>query len=175
MLNFFVLFIVTSFAVLPLATAKLFNLDFGINKFKINCGIFLISFLIFIILVGRFLYNSHGIDLKEFRVQSSSGELDYRVMFILLAFLTPIIEEVYFRGVIYYLLERFKLNHLIQCFFISALWSIMHTRDNIFGYIFLFSAGILFYYLRRTSQSIWPCIVCHVAVNSFIILLVSYY
>lgn len=79
------------------------------------------------------------------------------------AVIAPIAEEIFFRGYLYAgLRDRFGVGW--GMIFSAALFSIVHLIPGVLIPIFLM--GVLFAALYEITDSIWPCIVLHGAINA---------
>ena len=84
------------------------------------------------------------------------------INFISVAILTPIVEEVFFRGLIYTRLKS-GMPTVIAAILSAALFGLMH--GEIVWMIFAFGVGLVLVWVFERTQSLWGCIVVH-AVNN---------
>lgn len=82
--------------------------------------------------------------------------------------IAPLLEELIFRWLIYGLLRK-RLNFWVSALISSALFGFYHL--NLVQGIYAFMVGMLFCYLNEKFQNITSTMVCHMAANSFMLLL----
>ncbi|WP_367576302.1 CPBP family intramembrane glutamic endopeptidase [Bacillus cereus] len=92
----------------------------------------------------------------------------YILSILSLIFITPIYEEILFRGII---LNFFKTNYsfLIGLFISSLLFGLFHNYDILY-IIFATSMGISFSMLYKKTNSLFPCIIAHITYNIYTII-----
>lgn len=96
-----------------------------------------------------------------------STVVGFLLAFIGIALLAPVVEEMFFRGVLFPgFSKRFGL--IIGGFLSALLFAIAHVDPHLYGRIFL--SGILFAFLYFKTRSIWPGIACHFIVNSLAVI-----
>ncbi|MFW5962042.1 MAG: CPBP family intramembrane glutamic endopeptidase [bacterium] len=86
------------------------------------------------------------------------------------AILVPILEELIFRGLLYYLLE--KVHVVMYILVSSAIWSVLHVQYDLFIILTIFVYGIIWGVARVNSKSIYPPIIMHSVYNLIISLFV---
>ncbi len=101
--------------------------------------------------------------VEEVVYQSSTAWIIVSTVFI-----APILEELIFRLLIFGLL-RIKLNFWVSALISSALFGFYHL--NLMQGVYAFIVGVLFCYLNEKFQNITSTMVCHMAANSFMLLL----
>jgi len=101
-------------------------------------------------------------DLNQILQYGSTATLLFIGLFITI--LCPLLEELLFRGVLWYLVEKFTKNTHIIVAITSLAFALMHMEPlHIIGVI---PIGIAYGYLRAYSNSIIPCILAHVINNT---------
>ncbi len=95
-------------------------------------------------------------------LQSADGHLLLAFIFSVCVF-APVVEEIIFRGIIWYPLER-----LVSSNFALILTSILFAAAHVdlLHVIAVFPLGVLFGILRKRTGSIWPAIIAHAANNT---------
>lgn len=115
----------------------------------------------------------YGIDKIVFTVFGGTGvsafpldKSSYIVNFISLVVLSPILEEIAFRGVLY---ERFKKESLktLGMLISTLLWTLMHfsSEAGFSYYLAIFLSGLVFCYLVDKSNGLYLAIIVHMLVN----------
>lgn len=90
------------------------------------------------------------------------GIVSMAVAFISLVIVTPIVEEVIFRGFMFNGLRR-RLPFWLTALIVSALFGLAHFQWNV-G-LNVFALSLVACYLREQSGSLWPCILLHTIKN----------
>jgi len=85
------------------------------------------------------------------------------VNFISVAILAPIVEEVFFRGLIYTRLKA-GMNMVVATILSAIMFGVMH--GEIIWILYAFVVGIMLVWVFETTNSLLPCIVIHIANNS---------
>lgn len=85
------------------------------------------------------------------------------VNFISVAILAPIVEEVFFRGLIYTRLKA-GMNIIVAAILSAIMFGVMH--GEIIWILYAFVVGIMLVWVFETTNSLLPCIVIHIANNS---------
>lgn len=97
--------------------------------------------------------------------------------FYYFCFITPIIEEILFRGIILMnLLNKFPIIRFEELFVMisSILFSVFHinyekdfkfSKDYIFGFIMIFIVGNAIGFLVLLTRSLWMSILMHILIN----------
>lgn len=95
--------------------------------------------------------------------------LDGKVLyaFLITVIFAPIIEELIFRGALFFLIEKFT-NGYAAIFGTAILFSVIHM--NIEQGIYAFIAGLLFGYARYKERNILYTILMHLSMNGAVIL-----
>lgn len=139
-----------------------------------------ISTYIYIIIVNLIIIlsdkttNLFYMNNTNFAVQYSNTSLFdqpfqiYILSILSLIFITPIYEEILFRGII---LNFFKTRYsfLIGLFISSSLFGLIHNYDILY-IVFATSMGISFSLLYKKTNSIFPCIIAHIIYNIYTII-----
>ncbi|HAJ94696.1 MAG TPA: hypothetical protein DCP02_00545 [Actinobacteria bacterium] len=128
-------------------------------------AIFAISF-IYIIIMSLGL----GIEAPESKIETliMNRSVSNTVLLIVVSFIGPIVEEVFFRGFLY---SAFKKNWgiLPALFLSSILFSLVHLE--IYSFIPLFMIGWLLAYIFEKTRSLFPAIFLHAMYNLILILI----
>jgi hypothetical protein len=82
---------------------------------------------------------------------------------ILIGFIIPIVEELFFRGIIYSLLRN-NLRQLYSYLISAVIFGMVHTSLPVA--VAAFFSGLLLAWIAENSQSIFPPIISHVINNS---------
>ena len=83
--------------------------------------------------------------------------------FVCVAIVTPIIEEVFYRLILYRVCRR-RFSPFVSVIFVATLFSLMHPRYFFFFFIFSF---VLSFLIHKTG-SVWSAIVAHCIFNSLV-------
>ncbi len=108
-----------------------------------------------------------GVNTGEVQNLGLSTQLyatDLLAAFIVLVVLTPIAEEVIFRGFLYGRLRLLAKSWWVPAVIVSALFGVAHMQWNV-G-IDVFCLSMVACYLRERTDSIWAGIVLHMAKNT---------
>ncbi|MBG6060096.1 membrane protease YdiL (CAAX protease family) [Cryobacterium sp. MP_M5] len=111
-------------------------------------------------LTGETASNNDGIDT----LFAGVGPLLVATTFVGVALLTPIWEEMVFRGLIYGGLRR-RLGFLPATVLSAAAFALVHGIPILLPY--LITAGIALAYLREFHTTLWAPITLHVTLNTF--------
>ena len=97
---------------------------------------------------------------------------DRFMAFIVLVILTPLFEELVFRGFLYGRLRRYSLPWWIPAIIVSALFGLAHMQWNVAVDVFFLS--MVACGLRELTGTIWPGILVHILKNlvAFMVLFV---
>ena len=111
-----------------------------------------------------------GIEAPESKIETliMNRSVSNTVLLIVVSFIGPIIEEVFFRGFLY---SAFKKNWgiLPALFLSSILFSLVHLE--IYSFIPLFMIGWLLAYIFEKTRSLFPAIFLHAIYNLILILI----
>lgn len=140
----------------------------GFGRFQwgtlsIGCGLLIASYMI--ILVHNLLLTALGIETQGDELSDLFELLDSPFWFFLVgAVLAPLVEEIFFRGFLFQGL-RAKYGWVSGMLISSAVFAIAHL-DPV-SLIPTFILGNLLAYLYHRSNSVWPGVLLHTAVNTF--------
>jgi len=128
-------------------------------------AIFIVSFL-YVLIMSSVL----GIEAPSSKIEIliMNRSVSNTVLLIVVSFIGPIIEEVFFRGFLY---SAFKKNWgvLPALFLSSILFSLVHLE--IYSFIPLFIIGWLLAYIFEKTKSLFPAIFLHAVYNLILILI----
>lgn len=137
----------------------------GFHKFKLT-GVLLAIILAIIIWICDYFFQSNWlmIDLKQEARDWYLKQNNLQLTFLTSVILTPIIEEMLFRGI---LLKSFNLylSKFWTTIIISFLFAIIHFE--VLQIPILFFASALYVWLTFKYKSIIPAIIAHVMNNCF--------
>lgn len=102
-----------------------------------------------------------GLEVANELLRNSEGPLLLSFLFSICIF-APILEEVIFRGVLWYPIERIFSSN-VALLVTSILFSLAHL--DLVHMIAVFPLGLLFGILRKRTKSIWPAIIAHATNN----------
>jgi CAAX protease family protein len=96
------------------------------------------------------------------------GFVPWQVVLIRLevSVVTPIWEEIVYRGLLYRGIERSRLGAVGAVVVITIVFSLCHFRPSWFSVLFLMSTGLGFTLLRARSGSVLPSIAAHGLANA---------
>ncbi len=149
--------------------------DLGIRYYSIGktlwytfislIAIFIISF-IYVFVMSSVL----GIEAPSSKIEIliKNRSISNTILLIVVAFIGPVVEEVFFRGFLY---SAFKKNWgTLPALFLSAvLFSVVHLQ--VYSFIPLFLIGWLLAYLFEKTRSLFPAIFLHAVYNLILILI----
>lgn len=95
-------------------------------------------------------------------LRNADGPLLLTFIFSVCIF-APIVEEVIFRGILWYPLEKY-LSSNVALALTSVLFACAHV--DLLHAIAVFPLGVLFGILRKRTGSIWPAMIAHAANNT---------
>ncbi len=125
-----------------------------------------ILFSLLYILVYYLFQTVFNVKSSETIFSSISLNLSIRsLLFIQLVLLTPLMEELFFRGFLIKTLENFKLNSTWIVFITSLLFMALHASYNIFDSVMIFLLGIILSVLRIRFNSLISPILIHSIIN----------
>lgn len=90
--------------------------------------------------------------------------IDRALAFFSIAVITPVLEELIFRGLIYGRMRRIALPWWVPAIVVSALFGVAHMQWNVGVDVFCMSLVLCF--LREVTGSIWSGILAHIIKNS---------
>lgn len=85
------------------------------------------------------------------------------VISAMVAFIGPVIEEIFFRGFLYSALKK-SLNITAAMLITACIFSLLHT--NVLGFVPITALGLFLAYLREKTGSLIPSITVHIIHNS---------
>lgn len=127
------------------------------------------ALLIFGILVGSFafqaIYVTYITEPQQEPVTGIFGTsfISFILAMLIVAVLTPVVEEMFFRGIIHQGLEQ-RLGFLPGAVISASIFMVAHVDPTVFLPIFVL--GIGFAALMSQTKSLWPSIVAHALWNS---------
>lgn len=158
---------------------KLKMSDIGIRKFSVlkAVGYIVGAIVLFLILVSiafvLVLLIAPSIDLNQSQdVGFEFGKLGWGlwVSFAFTVLVVPIIEELYFRGIILPALAK-KYGWIIGIAGSSAIFAVLHGQYNVMIYTFILGCVLSVMYIRL--KSIVPGIIVHVINNAVAFMLIA--
>lgn len=136
---------------------------FNINVVGIGCGLLLGGYSI--ILLHNWLLTIFGVDTQGDQIFQMFDQLESPAwLFVVGAIVAPIVEEIFFRG---FLFQGFRQKYgwMPALFLSSAIFGAAHL-DPV-SLIPTFVLGCVLAYVYHRSNSVWPGILFHAAINSF--------
>lgn len=101
---------------------------------------------------------------------SRGGVLELVLVFFAASVVAPIVEETFFRGVLYTAL-RGRMGVWPSVFLSSAIFAVIHPLPG--GFLQIFALACVFALLRERSGSLLPSMVCHSVYNTVGLLIVT--
>jgi len=135
---------------------------FNINVVGIGCGLLIGGYAI--ILLHNAILTMLGVNTQGEKIFQSINQLKVPVWFILAgAVIAPLVEEIFFRG---FLFQGFRQQYgwLPAVLLSSAIFGAAHL-DPV-SFIPTFILGCILAYMYHRSNSLWPGILFHAAINS---------
>ena len=136
---------------------------FRINVVGIGCGLLLGGYSI--ILLHNWLLTIFGVDTQGDQIFQMFDQLETPAwLFVVGAIVAPIVEEIFFRG---FLFQGFRQKYgwMPALFLSSAIFGAAHL-DPV-SLIPTFVLGCVLAVVYHRSNSVWPGILFHAAINSF--------
>jgi membrane protease YdiL (CAAX protease family) len=156
---------------------KFYNLKFkaiGFGDFKFNyLKLGLLAFAVYLPLSILFLAGMSQLfpinvdEAREVGFENLVG-IEMILTFLVLVILTPIAEELLFRGLVFTGFRN-KLPFWIAAVLVSLLFAFAHWQPNVALDVFVMS--LICCYIREKSGSLWPSILLHVFKNGLAFLL----
>jgi membrane protease YdiL (CAAX protease family) len=84
--------------------------------------------------------------------------------FIVLAVVTPVVEEMLFRGVLQGKLRRAGIPFAVTALVVASLFAVAHGQWNVAIDVFFMSLAAS--YLREKTGRLWPSIIIHITKNT---------
>ncbi|MFI5153093.1 MAG: CPBP family intramembrane glutamic endopeptidase [Chitinophagales bacterium] len=136
------------------------------------------------ILYGNSYENWYNYIGKSYKIPAGINPGDKKILFAVMAItgmtFSPIGEELFFRGIVHSSFEKsvgdkkasiidsaaFAFTHISHfgLVFVNNSWDFF-TIPTIIWVLSMFLVGILFFFFKKQSGSIWGAIVCHAAFN----------
>lgn len=141
---------------------------FTLNVMGIGCGLLVAAYMI--ILVHNMLLYVLGVDTQGDQIFELLGQLESPVWFFVTgAVVAPLVEEIFFRG---FLFQGFRQKYgwVVGILLSSFLFAAAHL-DPV-SFIPTFVLGCVLAFVYHQSNSLWPPIIFHAAINSFSLLAV---
>lgn len=136
---------------------------FNWGTLAIGCGLLVASYTI--ILIHNLILTTLGVKTQGDEISQLFELLDTPVWFFIVgAILAPLVEEIFFRG---FLFQGFRARYgwVAGLLISSAIFAIAHLDPA--SLIPTFILGCLLAYLYQRSNSVWPGVILHMAVNTF--------
>jgi len=136
---------------------------FTLDVIGIGCGLLIGGYAI--IIAHNALLYAFGIDAQGDQIFEIFDQLESPVWFFITgAVIAPIVEEIFFRG---FLFQGFRQKYgwMPAVFLSSAIFGAAHL-DPV-SLIPTFVLGCVLAYVYHRSNSVWPGILFHAAINSF--------
>jgi membrane protease YdiL (CAAX protease family) len=141
---------------------------FTLNVMGIGCGLLVIGYVL--ILAHNLILRLFGVDTQGDEIFQIFSQLPSPVwLFLVGAVIAPVVEEIFFRG---FLFQGFRQKYgwLTAVLLSSAIFGAAHL-DPV-SLIPTFILGCVLAFLYHKSNSLWPGILFHAAINSFSLLAV---
>jgi membrane protease YdiL (CAAX protease family) len=141
---------------------------FTLNVMGIGCGLLAAGYVI--ILAHNMLLYALGVDTQGDQIFKLLEQLESPVWFFVTgAVVAPVVEEIFFRG---FLLQGFRQKYgwVVAILLSSFLFAAAHL-DPV-SFIPTFVLGCVLAFVYHHSNSLWPPIIFHAAINSFSLLAV---
>ena len=106
-------------------------------------------------------YVPQGLDTITRNIRESRGNLLIQFL-IVVCIIAPVGEELVFRGVLWWGLEKFLPSYVVLVI-TSILFACAHV--DVLHVLAVFPLGVLFGYLRYKTESIWPPMIAHATNN----------
>lgn len=151
--------------------------DIGLRKFALKDwkSIFLYSIIllvgtVMIVLITSFLGNSID-NSKTDTFQQDVTTFTFLITFISAAIISPIYEEIFYRGFIYRWL-RTRVGLILAILLSSTIFTAIHIPTYNAMPVNFFS-GIIFALTYEKTNSIWPAVIVHGSTNGIMVLLTA--
>ena len=136
---------------------------FKVNVMGLGCGLLIGGYAI--IIAHNALLYAFGIEAQGDQIFDIFDQLESPIWFFITgAVIAPIVEEIFFRG---FLFQGFRQKYgwMPAVFLSSAIFGAAHL-DPV-SLIPTFVLGCVLAYVYHRSNSVWPGIIFHAAINSF--------
>ena len=114
-------------------------------------------------LAGRFVPGFQANQAQDLGFRDVYHTADIIVLFLLLVLVTPLVEEMLFRGVLFGKLQKY-LPVGVSAVLVSAVFAALHGQWNVALDVFVLS--LVLCWLRLRTHNIWAGVVVHVIKNS---------
>ena len=114
-------------------------------------------------LAGRFVPGFQANQAQDLGFRDVYHTADIIVLFLLLVLVTPLVEEMLFRGVLFGKLQKY-LPVGVSAVLVSAVFAALHGPWNVALDVFVLS--LVLCWLRLRTHNIWAGVVVHVIKNS---------
>ncbi len=160
------------FLIFMFATRTSFKEFFGFRKIRFSTIMWTLLFIILITPMSNFLNTVTALifgNVAADVLTSAITDYPFIEMFLVIAIMGPVLEEMMFRGVLY---RNFrKSGRLIGSVIVSAIiFGLYHRNLNQFFYTAY--VGVMFSLIDEAADSVWPSIICHVIFNGYSVCLV---
>jgi membrane protease YdiL (CAAX protease family) len=98
------------------------------------------------------------------------GQAEILALLLLVAGIVPVVEELFFRGLIYPLMRQ-RMPAFFAVVLNALLFAVVHFIPILIPGLFV--VGLCLAYIRERSGSIWPCVLFHALQNALAILAIS--
>ncbi len=142
------------------------NIYLSLHKFKFKS--FLFWFFIFGIFISTseyFLYKKGLATIPDFLIKAYNQTPHPLLLFFAIIFVTPLFEEILFRGFLFKSIEDSRLGGKGAVLIPAFLWSLLHLQYNFYEIFVIFIAGIIFGLSRIKTKSIFLPLTLHFLQN----------
>ncbi len=112
----------------------------------------------------RFVPGFDGSQTQDLGISTQLFGSDLLIAYIVLVILTPLFEELIFRGMLYAELRKSQVNQWAAALVVSVLFGVAHGQWNVGVDVFCMS--MVACYLREMTGTIWPGVVLHILKNA---------
>ena len=141
--------------------------ELGLRRFEnktlaLGCGLLIAAY--FVVMINNLIMTALGVMTQADVIAELLGELESPLLFAFVtAFVAPLTEEIFFRG---FLFKGFRqrygwVNAMLLSSFIFALF-----HGQVATLIPTFLLGALFAYMYQRTESVFPGMILHFAVNA---------
>ena len=149
------------------ATRTSFTEMFGFHVIKFSTFMLTLLYIILIVPMSTFLNSISALffgNIAESMLTEGVASYSFLSMFLVIAVMGPVIEEMMFRGVMFRVFG--KHGRIAGAVIVSALiFGLYHKNLNQFFYTTYI--GIMFALIDDAADSIWPSTICHIIFNGF--------
>jgi hypothetical protein len=145
--------------------------DIGLNTWKLSylgwgllgLPVYFAFTSVLLSLAGMILPPEIMNEQQQLGFKAGGSPLDLLLIFVALVLVTPLVEEVIFRGFLWRAYRRF--GAVIAMLLVSGLFAVAHMQVNVGIDVFVLS--LILCYVRLKTNSLWPAIIIH-ALKNFI-------